>query len=303
MEKIGIVTITYNSEGVLPGFFHSLWRQSYSNFVLYVVDNDSKDDTKLSVNAEKDGRVVLIENSKNEGVARANNQGISKALNDGCDYVLLLNNDVEFEQDLLLKLITGMREYSASIVTPKMMYYEPSDVIWFAGSYYDTRKGLLPLHRGINEKDNGQYDNVEKIEYAPTCCALIKKKVFEDVGFMDEKYFVYFDDTDFFYRVLLTEKHDVYYLPNMQFFHKVGSLTKSNASSKERHPVRGDFFIKQNVRNHNYYLKKHGGLYGLLFIFLLFWKWNFKFVLARGVRRDFKTFRLINNAYLQGLFM
>lgn len=303
MEKIGVVTITFNSAKVLPGFFRSLWSQCYSNFTLYIIDNGSNDETKSIINFENNNRVVFIENEQNEGVAKANNQGIKRALDEGCDYVLLMNNDVEFEQNLLTKLVSGLQQQSASIVTPKMMYYDPVDVIWFAGSWFNKSKGIIPLHRGINEKDVGQYDKIEQIEYAPTCCVLIRKKVFQDVGLMDEKYFVYFDDTDFFYRVLLNKKHKVYYLPDMQFFHKVGSLTKSNASSKERNPVRGDFFINQNIRNHNYYLRKHGGIFGWGFIFILFWKWNIKFLFARGIRRDFRTFRLINNAYLKGLFM
>ena len=46
MDKIGIVTITYNSANVLSGFIESVFSQTYKNFILYVVDNSSKDDTK-----------------------------------------------------------------------------------------------------------------------------------------------------------------------------------------------------------------------------------------------------------------
>ena len=46
MDKIGIVTITYNSANVLSGFIESVFNQTYKNFILYVVDNSSKDDTK-----------------------------------------------------------------------------------------------------------------------------------------------------------------------------------------------------------------------------------------------------------------
>ena len=53
------------------------------------------------------------------------------------------------------------------------------------------------MYRGINELDRGQYDEVLEVDYAPTCCLLVKKQVFKDIGMMDEKYFVYFDDTDF----------------------------------------------------------------------------------------------------------
>ena len=52
-------------------------------------------------------------------------------------------------------------------------------------------------------------------------------EVFKDVGFMNEKYFVYFDDTDFSYRACKDERHKMFYYPFVKFYHKVGSLTKS----------------------------------------------------------------------------
>ena len=303
MAKIGVVTITYNSENVLDDFLQCVWKQSHSEFMLYIIDNASSDNTKQRLEKENSSRIVRIYNNVNKGVASANNQGIKKALSDKCDYVLLLNNDVVFEDNLFSKLISGILNTKASIVAPKIMYYDSKDIIWFAGSFFNKFKGLIPLHIGFQEKDVGQYNKVQQIEYAPTCCALIKKELFEQVGFMDANYFVYFDDTDFFYRVLKTNNNPVFYLPKIKFYHKVGSLTKSNASSYTDAPLRGDFFLKYNIRNHNYYLRKNGGFYGWIYVIFLFFKWNIKFLLGRGVRRDLKTFRLINNSYIEGLFM
>ena len=62
---------------------------------------------------------------------------------------------------------------------------------------------------------------------------------------MDEKYFVYFDDTDFSYRVWKDGRHKMLYFPFVEFYHKVGSLTKS-FNKEEKRIYRGDFFIKQN---------------------------------------------------------
>ena len=76
----------------------------------------------------------------------------------------------------------------------------------FAGGF-DRKKAWINYHRGQNELDEGQYLDNDLIEYAPTCCALIHRSVFEDIGLMDEKYFVYFDDTDFFFRVFKHGKH------------------------------------------------------------------------------------------------
>ena len=69
-----------------------------------------------------------------------------------------------------------------------------------------------------------------------------EKKVFEDIGMMDEKYFVYFDDTDFLYRVFKDGRHKLYFFSDVKFYHKVGSLTKS-VKNKQNNKFRGDFFI------------------------------------------------------------
>ena len=105
MDKIGLVTITYNSADVLRPFLDCVWRQTHNNLVLYVVDNASHDATCSILEKENDLRLQIINNSTNFGVAKANNQGIKRAIADDCDQVLIINNDVEFEATLIEKLL------------------------------------------------------------------------------------------------------------------------------------------------------------------------------------------------------
>jgi len=121
--KIGLVTITLNSENVITGFINSVNNQDYSNCRLYVIDNNSTDNTLQKINelANKD-KIVIIKNNFNNGVAAGNNQGILKALEEGCAYVILINNDTEFEESLVLKLLNTAQKLKYSIVVPKMLY-------------------------------------------------------------------------------------------------------------------------------------------------------------------------------------
>ena len=302
MDKIGLVTITYNSANVLQPFLDCVWKQTHSNLVLYVIDNASGDATLSILEDEQDGRLKIIKNATNLGVAKANNQGIEKAISDGCDQVLIINNDVEFESTLIEKLIKVQLEKACSLVTPKMMYYDNPNHIWYAGSWFIKKKGYLPLHRGMKELDEGQYDKIIEVEYAPTCCLLVKKEVFQDIGLMDEKYFVYFDDTDFSYRVWKDGRHKMFYCPNVKLYHKVGSLTKSFNKTNEK-IFRGDFFIKQTTKNHIYFLKKIGGLFAYTFIGWLFVKNNIRFVINPQIRKSFATWWLINKSYFEGIKM
>lgn len=302
MAKVGLVTITYNSGDVLSQFLDCVWKQSHENLLLYVVDNASSDSTLSILDNSPDSRLHVIKNDKNFGVAKANNQGIKKAISDGCNQLLIINNDVEFEVTLIEKLLNAQKESNCSLVSPKMMYFDDSKHIWYAGSWFNKSKGYLPLHRGMRELDNGQYNKIIEIEYAPTCCLLAKKEVFVDVGFMNEKYFVYFDDTDFSYRVWKDGRHKMYYYPYVDFFHKVGSLTKS-FNKEEKMVYRGDFFIKQNTRNHVFFLKQVGGVFSYIFIFWLFFKNNIRFVTNSRIRKNAATWRLINKSYFEGLLM
>ena len=89
--------------------------------VLYVIDNASTDDTKKILDLEIDPRLVVINNYDNLGVAKANNQGILKAIEDGCDQVLIINNDVEFEPALIDKLIQVQKEKNILQMVKKMV--------------------------------------------------------------------------------------------------------------------------------------------------------------------------------------
>ena len=243
MDKIGLVTTSYNSADVLQPFLDCVWKQTHENLILYVIDNASTDNTLSILTKTNDPRLVFIKNETNFGVAKANNQGIIKAIEEGCNQLLIINNDVEFEVALIEKLIKAQKDNTCSLVSPKMMYFDSPQNIWYAGSWFNKSKGYLPLHRGMKELDEGQYDEIAQVEYAPTCCLLVKKEVFQDVGMMDEKYFVYFDDTDFSYRVWKGGSHKMYYYPYVEFYHKVGSLTKSFEKDIKK-TYRGDFFFK-----------------------------------------------------------
>ena len=105
MDKIGIVTVTYNSAAVLQSFLNCIFKQSYQDFVLYIIDNDSKDDTISILLNTNDDKINLIRNNQNKGVAAANNQGIKLALEHNCNQVLIINNDVVFQPSLIDDLV------------------------------------------------------------------------------------------------------------------------------------------------------------------------------------------------------
>lgn len=247
IRRVGVVTITYNSAVVLPQFLKSMLEQTFRDFTLYVVDNASKDGSVELVSGYTDPRIRIIPNEQNLGVAQGNNQGIRAALADGCSAVLLLNNDTEFPNNLLARLYSGLAENKADMTTPKMLYFNPSNLIWCAGGWLDAKRLYGAFHYGMGQQDTGQFDQPRRVTYTPTCCLMIARSVFEKVGLMDDRYFVYGDDVDFLYRCFKLEL-SIWYDPQAIIYHKVSALTGGDDSV---------FSIRYMTRNRTYFLRKH----------------------------------------------
>lgn len=299
MKKIGLVTITYNSAQVIEPFLQCVLRQTHPHFILYIIDNISSDNTLALLQNYPDPRIVLMANKENVGVAAGNNQGIKKAMEDHCDEIMLLNNDVEFEDTLLEKLSQQLVILNCSLIAPKMMYYPETNLIWWAGTKFNVWEGCMTHHIGIQQEDKGQFDQITQMDYAPTCCVLMKKEVIDDIGWMDEKFFAYYDDTDFFYRIYKQGKHKLYYYPFVQFYHKVGGLSNMKKGNAKKFTF-NDFYIRLFTRNHVYYLRKHRDLYGWLNIIYFFFRMNLRFLFSGKYKRNLHTFSLLQRSYLEG---
>ena len=248
MEKIGLVTVLYNSNIVLEGFIKSISTQDYKNYILYLVDNSYNDNTnkileqllnKYKVNAYKH-----INASSNIGVAAGNNIGIKEALSDLCTDVILLNNDIEFEsEDVFSKILLIAKEKKIDIVVPKILYFDDRKV-WMAGGYMDNLRALGVHYTESNTRNINKSQN---ITYAPTCFMLIKASVFSTIGDMDEKYFAYCDDTDFVFRAI-KNKMNLFYESSITILHKVSSSSGGDNSL---------FYIYYSNRNKLYFIRKN----------------------------------------------
>lgn len=252
MSRIGIVTVLYNSENVLSDFFDSLEKQTYKDFVLYVIDNKSPDNsliTAKSLASTHNFKTKFFAEEKNWGVAKGNNIGIINALADNCQYVLLSNNDVVLHETTIENLLRGLLTMQVKIAVPKIYFYD-SNRFYSTGGCFSKFKALTP-HRGYNCVDHGQYDSCDIVEYAPTCFMLIDASVFYEVGLMDERYFVYYDDSDFIWRATKRHKNKIAYISNASLEHKESYSTGGGQS---------DFAIYYSGRNAIYFANKNYSL-------------------------------------------
>lgn len=290
MSKTGLVTVLYKSDDVLEGFFKSIAAQAYKDYILYLIDNSASEASDELIKKISEQYPVTacrhIKSDGNIGVAAGNNTGIHAALADGCTHVLLLNNDIEVEDSYAIDKLVSLCGQGESMIVPKIFYYDTRR-LWMAGGYMDKWRAL-GVHYGYGKTDAPKYNAGKHISYAPTCFMMIAKEVFEKVGYMDEKYFAYYDDTDFVLRATRAG-FKVYYEPSVSILHKVSSSGGGDLST---------FYIYYSNRNKIYFIRKNLKDFRRFFAIaytrisrLFFWlKFNKaqKRELVRGLKDGFK---------------
>ncbi|MCR4263912.1 MAG: glycosyltransferase family 2 protein [Candidatus Roizmanbacteria bacterium] len=238
MKTVGILLINFNSWQETKACLESLSRvvSQRVELKILVVDNASESDVSRPISdfrkKHKNIPVLFIQNKENLGFAGGNNVGIKELLKENVDYVMLLNNDTIVASNFIDPLIELFEtEPNAGIATPKIYFasgyefhrdrYKESEkgkVIWYAGGIIDW-DNVYASHRGVDEVDIGRYNTAKKTAFISGCCMMIKKDVFEKVGHLDERYFMYLEDVDFCRRAK-QEGYKLWYVPQSIIWHK-----------------------------------------------------------------------------------
>jgi GT2 family glycosyltransferase len=194
-----------------------------------LVDNASSDGTAEAVRREFPG-LELIVNGSNLGFAEGNDVGIRRALEAGAEHVLVLNNDTEVDPGFLTPLLEeAAQRADAGALSPKILFADPPNVVWFAGAEYDPRSGYNGRHRGYREPDDGRFDSV--VETGRVCGAamLVPREVLEKVGTFDSELFAYSEDTDWSLRAR-EAGYRHYVVPGSRVWHKVSAASGGESS-------------------------------------------------------------------------
>jgi GT2 family glycosyltransferase len=244
--RVALVTVTYNSAPVLDDFLGSLDDQSSTDWVLVAIDNASSDETRDRL-ARWNGPLHLIENETNRGFAAATNQGVEWARASGFNAVMLLNNDTAFAHDFLEQAIAFQVASGAPMVAPAVTYADRQDEFWFADGGFTWARGAFQAWMGEAPRQGPSWTAA----FAPGCALLVAMEVFDRVGELDERFFVYWEDADFCLRCQ-GARIDVTVLAAPTIAHKVSALT-GGASP---------FSVRMYQRNQILFLQKHFGPLG-----------------------------------------
>lgn len=268
--KLSIVIVNYNVCSFLEQCLRSVQRSEGLDYrrdlEVWVVDNASVDDSMGMVKARFPW-VRCIENKENVGFAKANNQAIAQASG---NYVLLLNPDTVLEEHTLqicldfmdahpeagglgVRMLDGhgrfLPESKRGLPTPETAFYKMTGLV-----------RLFPHSPRFARYYMGHLDenSTWEVEVLSGAFMMMPKRVLDEIGYLDETYFMYGEDIDLSYRITLGGYRN-YYLPEARIIHYKGESTKKGSLNYVRL-----FYKAMEVFVNRYFSGTWGGLYARL---------------------------------------
>jgi hypothetical protein len=201
-NSIAIIVVAYNGEKWIAKCLQSVFANEYEGkFDVIVVDNSSTDDS-VSVVEKSFPQVDLIKLHENKGFVGGNNVAIKEAIRHKYEYVLLLNQDTELEPDFLSQIIkVGSQDHVGVTQGMLVLGNERSLTNNMCNAMHYLGFGFVKHYRDqvSDWKDKEPFE----IGYSSGACMLIKREVIEQVGLLDEKFFMYHEDLDICWRARL----------------------------------------------------------------------------------------------------
>ncbi len=236
MVKLSVIIVNYNVCYFLEQALLSVRRaveKLGQPVEVFVVDNNSADGSVAMVRA-RFPEVVLIANHDNPGFSKGNNQALRRATG---QYQLLLNPDTVVEEDtfraccafldahpagggLGVKMLDGqgrfLPESKRALPTPAVAFYK----MFGLASVFPRSRTFGRYHLGFLDQDQ-----THEVEVLSGAFMLLRKKALDEVGLLDEDYFMYGEDIDLSYR-LTRGGWKNYYFPGTRIIHYKGESTK-----------------------------------------------------------------------------
>jgi len=198
---VWVVVLNWNGLADTLACLHSLRALRYTNRRIVVVDNGSTDGSVVALRAlASDRSIDLVESDTNLGYAGGNNLGIGYALDRGADFILVLNNDATADSMLLDELLGAAERYpEAGCFGPWIFYMHDPKRLWFAkaewssDSFAFTLPGMGQLATEVPAETTGT-------DYVCGAALFFRANVVRQVGLLDERYFLVYEESDWCYR-------------------------------------------------------------------------------------------------------
>jgi len=247
---VAVVVLTWNGRLDTEQCLASLSRSDWPRLTVIVVDNGSTDGTVEWVRRTHPGVDVMV-NDVNLGFAEGNNVGLGEAVGRGADYVLVLNNDTTVATDAITEMVTAASELSdAAAVCPLILFSDPPDLIWYAGATFDPTRSHSGRMTGYRELDEGQHNEVKRVDRAVGAAMLIPRQAIDELGFFDRQLFLYYEDVEWSLRAR-SRGLSIYLAPSARVWHAVSAAAGGEESLTSAY---------YGTRNHLHVLEQYAPL-------------------------------------------
>lgn len=226
MIELSIIIVNYRTKGLVKTCLKGIEKSNLKcTYEIIVVDNNSHDGTIEMVKSTFP-KVRAIQADDNKGLAAGNNIGLRIS---GGEYILIINPDIAVFDGMVEKMLDFMKQNEKiALLAPKLInpdgtvqistYHFPSLVIPL---YRRTPLGKLPWAKKSLRKYlmlDWNRNDVRPVDWALGACLLVRKKYYQDIGEMDERYFLYFEDVDWCRR-FWAAGYQVYFYPEVKLIH------------------------------------------------------------------------------------
>lgn len=241
MCKVAAIIVSYNPDSNLFDSINLLLNQVEK---VIIVDNGSKEKYVKYIKSINEDKIEIILNKENLGIATALNIGVRKALENGYEWILTMDQDSKASPDMVKKMFNVYNSINRE---------ERKDILSIFPNFVDERIQSI--------EENSNMNSYEYVDADITSGNLLRKEVFEKVGFFDDSLFIDLVDTDFCMR--LNEKGiKMIKIRDAVLYHSLGesktikgilgSFNTSNHSALRRYYMtRNRFYIWEKYKGLN----------------------------------------------------
>ena len=258
MIDLCIIIVSWNTKEYLLHCLGSIFRKKESvPWEVIVVENGSRDGSGTAVK-EMFPSVHLIENDRNLGFAKAANQGLKKSSG---GYALLINPDTQVKEGVIEQLVSFMDAHPEAGVAGGQLLHSNGSKQNSIANFPSLATELFNkslLRRMFPKRFPGKernYSEPIEVDSVIGACMMVRRKAMEQVGLLDEDYFLFLEETDWCYQ-MKKAGWKVYHLPEVEIYHFQG---KSAEAEKKRAKV-------EYYRSRYHFFRKNRGNFKWLFL-------------------------------------
>lgn len=251
--KVSILICHLNGEKIIGNCLESLSKTTYPDYDIHLILNGTEDNSEKVIKKffwrdknDKINRVKIYKSDKNLGYTGGFNYLLKKVMSNTSKYIASINNDTEVDKNWLIELVKFAEKNNADICQPKIKSMRDKKMFEYAGAaggFMD--KYGYPFCRGRIfselEEDKGQYNTPLRIFWACGSCSLFKKELFNKIGFLQEDFFLYAEETDFCWRANLVGAK-IFNVPSSVIYH-LGHYS----INKEKMEAEREYYLHRNT--------------------------------------------------------